>query len=90
MIRTVILASLLCSASVSQADDSRLVQSLIVEWMVAHCALEEIPAATVAVARMVIDASDAERVESERSWLRDGIAANYSTNKDACADLNRG
>lgn len=81
------LAAFAGPASADDIADKNLSSAVIVEWMVAHCDQSKIPAATVGVSAMVINATDAEAVKAKREAVKRNVAENSTDTADACAKL---
>lgn len=81
------LASFAAPSAADDTSDKNLSSAVLVEWMVAHCDQSKIPAATVGVSAMVINASDAEAVKAKREAVKSNVAENSTDTADACAKL---
>lgn len=86
MRKMIALAALLGSIVPAYADnaDKNIEGAVIVEWMVAHCDHEKIPAATVGLASMTLSGAEADAVKAKRATVKERIASEYSTTDAAC------
>lgn len=83
---TAVLA-LFLAVPAAHAETANLAPAIMVEWTVANCSPEGIPAMLVAASGMVIQAAPKEEAERIRGFMRQGTEANYPDKAAACADM---
>ncbi len=92
MLRTIVaipLALALCAPAMAATDPGaeNRQRAALVEWTLANCDADSVPAVAVALSAMIANGSTPEQMAETRAWLRDRISENYSDTPAACADI---
>lgn len=69
------------------APPQNLASAIMVEWTLANCRADRVPAILVAMSGMVIDATPKEEAERMRVAMREGVKENYPNVEAACAEM---
>ncbi len=67
-------------------EEDRL-SAIFIEWYIANCGMEGMPAMYSMMAAMFINGAQASDLEAPRQKVKDAIAERYPDKPAACADL---
>ena len=79
--------SLLAAAPAAAQHEDKLPTALMVEWTLANCKADDLPAMLVAFSSIIIEAAPEADVERLRGLIREGVKENYPSPAEACADF---
>lgn len=87
MLRLTAALALFLPIAAAHAEPANLAPAVMVEWTVANCPPDGIPAALVAMSGMAINASPRDEADAIRVRMREGVAKHYPDTGAACADM---
>lgn len=81
------LVALLFSSMAHAGVAEDRVNAAFIEWYVANCGMDGLPAMVPMIAAMVINGSQASDLEEPRRQVRESISRQFADTNAACADL---
>lgn len=83
----VILAALCAPDARAQTAVETRLWVAVVEWTVAHCGIETVPALALNVAHVAASGADPADMENARARVRQGVAGAFDDPLDACPEM---
>lgn len=80
-------AALVAQPAPAAEADAHLPSAIMIEWAVANCDPASVPVMMLAMAQTVIAAAPKEQVDGFRSYMREGVQANYPDRETACSEI---
>ena len=81
-----LMASVPATAATDPGTDNRQ-RAALVEWTVANCDADSLPAMYVAMGAMIANGSTPEQMAEARDWIRAKISETYADTPAACAAI---
>lgn len=75
------------AAQAAEVTDTQVTAALV-EWTLAHCGMDKVPAATAMFVPMVVNGSEPGEMDEARQRVRERIAGQFATREAACASLS--
>lgn len=90
--RHILIAAAVQFAAVAPAEaepSQQHIFAVMVEWYVANCGLDDIPALAISTASMIINATDKSTLDPLRVQARAKVASRYLDTPAACAEMKK-